>query len=153
MSRGRDVAVPELPPVEVVLRRIGKNRGNSQAIDLAHFVLALGRLWKERGGTVAGKPRHSDRHLNELLKQRGTIVKSLTPKLAGKTKLKPDDATALLRLFLSHWNYVSPSESSIQSDTYLDSGSGRAGFCRSSCKLAIFECRSIGVEIQSSEAF
>ena len=111
--------MPELPPVEAVLRRIGKNvRGNSQTIHLAHFVLALGRSWKERGGTVAGKLRHSDRHLNELLKQQGTIVKSLTPKLAGKTKLKPDDATALLRLFLSHWNYVGSSESGIQSEAY-----------------------------------
>jgi hypothetical protein len=111
--------VPELPPVEAVLRRIGKNaRANSRTVDLAHFVLALGRLWKERGGTVAGKLRHSDRHLNELLKQQGTIVRSLTPKLAGKTRLKRDDATALLRLFLSHWNYLSSSESGIQSETY-----------------------------------
>jgi hypothetical protein len=111
--------VPELSPVEAVLRRIGKNvRANSRSIDLAHFVLALGRLWKERGGTVAGKLRHSDRHLNELLKQQGTIVKSLTPKLAGKTRLKGDDATTLLRLFLSHWNYVSPGESGIQSEAY-----------------------------------
>jgi hypothetical protein len=111
--------VPELPAIEAVLRRIGKNaRGNSQSIDLAHFVLGLGRLWKERGGTVAGKLRHSDRHLNELLKQQGTMVKSLTPKLAGKTKLKPDDATALLRLFLSHWNYLGPSESGILSEAY-----------------------------------
>jgi hypothetical protein len=72
----------------------------------AQFVLAIGRSWKERGGTVAGKPRHSDRQLNELLKKQGTIVKSLTPKLAGRTKLKRGDASALLRLFLSHWDYV-----------------------------------------------
>jgi hypothetical protein len=74
------------------------------------FVLALSRAWKERGGTVAGKPRHSDRQLNELLRQQGTTVRSLTPKLAGKTKLKPDDVRALLRLFLSHWEYVGNSD-------------------------------------------
>jgi hypothetical protein len=120
LSRGREsVALSESPGVEAVLRRIGKSvRTNPRAVDLTSFVLALGRLWKERGGTVAGKLRHSDRHLNELLKQQGTIVKSLTPKLAGKTKLKRDDASALLRLFLSHWNYVSSSESGIQSEAY-----------------------------------
>ena len=76
----------------------------------AQFVLALHRSWKERGGTVAGKARHSDRQLNELLVKQGSVVRSLTPKLAGKTRLKPHDARALLRLFLSHWDYVGNSE-------------------------------------------
>jgi len=34
----------------------------------------------------------------------------LTPKLAGKTRLKSPDARALLRLFLSHWDYVGDSD-------------------------------------------
>jgi hypothetical protein len=76
------------------------------ASDPMGFVVALGRAWKERGGRVDGKRRHSDRRLVELLKKQGAVVRSLTPKLAGKTKLKPDDARALIRLFLSHWDYV-----------------------------------------------
>jgi hypothetical protein len=79
---------------------------SNPASDPAQFVLALHRSWKERGGTVAGKSRHSDRQLNELLVKQGSVVRSLTPKLAGKTRLKPHDARALLRLFLSHWDYV-----------------------------------------------
>jgi hypothetical protein len=79
---------------------------SNPAVDPAQFVLALHRSWKEKGGMVAGKSRHSDRQLNELLVKQGTVVRSLTPKLAGKTRLKPHDARALLRLFLSHWEYV-----------------------------------------------
>ena len=83
---------------------------SSPAPDPAQFVLALHRSWKERGGTVAGKSRHSDRQLNELLVKQGSVVRSLTPKLAGKTRLKSHDARALLRLFLSHWDYVGDSD-------------------------------------------
>jgi hypothetical protein len=83
---------------------------SNPAADPAQFVLALHRSWKERGGTVAGKSRHSDRQLNELLIKQGSVVRSLTPKLAGKTRLKPHDARALLRLFLSHWDYVGNSD-------------------------------------------
>jgi hypothetical protein len=70
------------------------------------FVRDLAHRWKERGGTVAGKSRHSDRYLDDLLRLHGTPIKSLTPKLAGRTNLKPADAGVLLRLFLSHWEYV-----------------------------------------------
>jgi hypothetical protein len=72
----------------------------------AQFVLDLAQRWKERGGTVAGKPRHSDRYLDDLLRALGTPIKSLTPKLVGRTHLKPADAGMLVRLFLSHWDYV-----------------------------------------------
>ena len=75
------------------------------------FVLDLARRWKERGGTVAGKPRHSDRYLDDLLRSRGTPIKSLTPKLAGRTNLRPADADILVRLFLSHWDYIGDSRS------------------------------------------
>jgi hypothetical protein len=83
---------------------------SNAAADPAEFVLVLHRSWKQRGGTVAGKSRHSDRQLNELLVKQGSVVRSLTPKLAGKTRLKPHDARALLRLFLSHWEYVGHSD-------------------------------------------
>jgi hypothetical protein len=79
---------------------------SSAADEPAQFVLDLARCWKERGGTVAGKPRHSDRYLDDLLRALGTPIKSLTPKLVGRTHLKPADAGVLLRLFLSHWDYV-----------------------------------------------
>jgi hypothetical protein len=78
----------------------------------AQFVLDLARAWKERGGTVAGKPRHSDRYLDDLLRGLGTPVRSLTPKLAGRTQLRPADAGVLVHLFLSHWDYTGDPNSS-----------------------------------------
>jgi len=72
----------------------------------ARFVLELAHCWKEKGSTLAGKPRHSDRYLDDLLRLRGTPVKSLVPKLAGRTHLKPSDASVLVGLFLSHWEYT-----------------------------------------------
>ncbi len=72
----------------------------------AQFVRDLAHRWKERGGLVAGKPRHSDRYLDDLLRTRGTPVRSLIPKLTGRTNLRPADADALVRVFLSHWRYV-----------------------------------------------
>jgi hypothetical protein len=70
------------------------------------FVINLAHRWKERGGLVAGKPRHSDRYLDDLLRGQGTPIKSLTPKLVGRTHIKPADADVLVRLFLSHWDYI-----------------------------------------------
>src|SRR5262249_36178773 len=54
----------------------------------------------------AGKPRHSDRYLDDLLRGLSTPVRSLTPKLAGRTHLRPADAGVLVHLFLSHWDYI-----------------------------------------------
>lgn len=79
---------------------------SSPADEPAQFVLDLAHRWKERGGIVAGKPRHSDRYLDDLLRALGTPIKSLTPKLVGRTHLRPADAGVLVRLFLSHWDYV-----------------------------------------------
>lgn len=67
------------------------------------FTISVHRLWKKAGGKLAGKPRHSDRFLYESLKAAGSDVRSLTPKLTGKTRIKAEDADALLRLFLSEW--------------------------------------------------
>jgi hypothetical protein len=75
------------------------------------FVLDLAQQWKEKGGQVAGKPRHSDRYLDELLRADGRPIRSLTSKLAGRTHLRPSDADALIRIFLSHWEYIGPSDS------------------------------------------
>jgi hypothetical protein len=69
------------------------------------FVRELARRWKENGGLLAGKHRHSDRYLDDLLRLQGTPIRSLTPKLVGRTNLKADDADVLVRLFLSHWSY------------------------------------------------
>src|SRR5262249_60766610 len=79
---------------------------SSAADEPAQFVLDLAHRWKERGGTVAGKPRHSDRYLDDLLRALGTPIKSLTPKLVGRTHLSPADAGVLVRLFLYHWEYI-----------------------------------------------
>jgi hypothetical protein len=72
----------------------------------AQFVMELAHQWKLRGGLVAGKPRHSDRYLDALLRRNGTPIRSLTPKLAGKTQIKPGDAEELVRLFLTLWDYA-----------------------------------------------
>jgi hypothetical protein len=61
------------------------------------------KSWKSAGGTLGGKPRHSDRFLTEQLKEQRAIVRSLTPKLAGHTRIKRKDAEILLRHFLTHW--------------------------------------------------
>jgi hypothetical protein len=70
------------------------------------FIRELAQRWKERGGFLSGKPRHSDRYLDDLLRWQGTPIRSLTPKLGGRTNLKATDADVLVRLFLSHWDYV-----------------------------------------------
>src|ERR1700719_3419228 len=70
------------------------------------LVRDLAQRWKEKGGFLAGKPRHSDRYLDDLLRWQGTPIRSLTPKLVGRTNLKAADADVLVRLFLSHWEYV-----------------------------------------------
>jgi hypothetical protein len=101
---------------EKILESLGKIRAQVTAPDPAdkptQFVLDLARAWKERGGTVAGKPRHSDRYLDDLLKRLGTPVRSLTPKLGGRTQLRAADAGALVQLFLSHWDYTGDPNSS-----------------------------------------
>jgi hypothetical protein len=71
----------------------------------AQFVMELAHQWKGRGGLVAGKPRHSDRYLDALLRRNGTPIRSLTPKLGGRTQIKAGDAEELVRLFLYHWEY------------------------------------------------
>lgn len=88
------------------LEIIARHVPTSPADAPAEFVRDLAHRWKERGGLVAGKPRHSDRYLDDLLRALGTPIRSLTPKLVGRTNLKPEDAGVLVRLFLSHWHYV-----------------------------------------------
>src|SRR5262249_55763926 len=67
---------------------------------------------RQSGARVAGKPRHSDRYLDDLLRGLGKPVKSLTPKLAGRTQLRAADAGVLVHLFLSHWDYSGDPNSS-----------------------------------------
>lgn len=67
------------------------------------FVRDLHKYWKDLGGSVAGKPRHSDRFLDERLKSSKTPVRSLTPKLVGKTRIKAEDAERLIRFILTNW--------------------------------------------------
>jgi hypothetical protein len=67
------------------------------------YVRDIHRAWKDGGGTLAGKPRHSDRYLDDRLKANKMAVKSLTPKLVGKTRIKADDAEKMLRVLLTTW--------------------------------------------------
>jgi hypothetical protein len=96
------------PPKNVLesLEIIAEYVRTSPADAPVEFVRDLAHRWKERGGLIAGKPRHSDRYLDDLLRGLGTPIKSLTPKLVGRTNLRPTDATVLVRLFLSHWDYI-----------------------------------------------
>ena len=70
------------------------------------FIRELYLKWRGKGGKVAGKPRHSVRHLGVLLDKQGTPVRSLQPKLSSgsTTNPRPEDADALTKLFLSHWD-------------------------------------------------
>jgi len=67
------------------------------------LILGVHRKWKEEGGLLSGKPRHSDRFLDDQLKLKNKPVRSLTPKLVGKTRLRAEDAEKLLGYFLTNW--------------------------------------------------
>ncbi len=122
------------PPMNVLesLERISEYVRTSPADAPAEFVRDLAHRWKERGGHIAGKPRHSDRYLDDLLRARGTPIKSLTPKLVGRTNLKPADADVLVRLFLSHWDYIGDPNSGEITERYAPmlSGAEIEGVCR-----------------------
>jgi hypothetical protein len=89
------------------VEQLGERIGVSPALQPAQFIRGLARQWKQFGGTTAaGKARHSDRYLDSLLRGQGTPIRSLIPKLGGRTNFKPADASILARFFLSHWQYV-----------------------------------------------
>jgi hypothetical protein len=67
------------------------------------FVRDVHRQWKENGGKLSGKIRHSDRFLEDQLRELKTPIKSLVPKLSGKTNIAPADAEVLLRYFFTNW--------------------------------------------------
>ncbi len=74
------------------------------------FVRDVHKQWRSEGGRAAGKPRHSDRFLDDKLKQAKTPIRSLTPKLTGKTRIKPRDGATLIRYFLTNWPETGPDE-------------------------------------------
>lgn len=76
---------------------------SSHGTDAQALLRNIHRTWKAAGGTVGGKPRHSDRFLTEQLKAQNTVVRSLTPKLAGSTRIKKQDAEILAAYFLFNW--------------------------------------------------
>ncbi len=93
--------------IEALLERIGETGKLPEpyAGDPGSLFLAIHHQWVENGGTVAGKRRHSIRTLEELLRAEGTPVASLRSKLNGETRLKDDDAGALLDVYFSRWNF------------------------------------------------
>ena len=91
-----------LESLEIIARSVSASPTDAPV----EFVRELAQRWKERGGHLSGKPRHSDRYLDDLLRWQSSLIRSLTPKLVGRTNLKPADADVLVRLFLSHWDYV-----------------------------------------------
>jgi hypothetical protein len=114
-------SAPSHKNVAESLEIMAKYVSTSPELSPAQFVVDLGRYWKKGGGRVAGKYRHSDRYLDELLRRNGNPIRSLTPKLLGKTHLKPRDAEVLVRTFLSHWTYNGdPHSGEISSDRSVD---------------------------------
>jgi hypothetical protein len=103
---GAPMSVVASPKILEAIEIIAKYVFASPSQAPAEFVRELAQSWKERGGFLSGKPRHSDRYLDDLLRWQRTPIRSLTPKLAGRTNLKAADADVLVRLFLSHWDYV-----------------------------------------------
>lgn len=67
------------------------------------FICDVHKRWRSGGGKVEGKPRHSDRYLDDRLKEAGSPVRSLTPKLNGRTRMKPKEGAVLIHFFLSQW--------------------------------------------------
>lgn len=86
----------------------------ASAGDPAQLVRILHRRWKAEGGKIAGKPRHSDRYLEDHLKMLGTPVKSLTPKLVGKTNIGSSDGAILIRFILYHWPQAGITEEEVE---------------------------------------
>ncbi len=87
--------------------------------DPARFVRDVHKRWKDEGGKVGGKPRHSDRFLENCLSEQRVPVRSLTPKLVGKTRIQPDDAEALMRVFLSKWPVLGANGGDIEYKPFL----------------------------------
>src|SRR5215468_9290859 len=85
------------PEVAEALEVIGKYVSASPTDAPVEFVRELAQRWKDKGGHLSGKPRHSDRYLDDLLRWERTPIKSLTPKLVGRTNLKAEDAEVLVR--------------------------------------------------------
>ncbi|MDH3661492.1 MAG: hypothetical protein OEU92_15930 [Alphaproteobacteria bacterium] len=90
-----------------MLQRIGETGSLPEpfAADPGRFFLAIHHRWVDNGGKLAGKPRNSIRNLADLLETKGTPVRSLRSKINGETRLKIDDAVALLDIYFSHWRF------------------------------------------------
>ncbi len=108
--------------LEGALKKIGErvHVGATIENDPMGFVRDVHRQWKEEGRKSSGKPRHSDRFLDTCLREQGTLVRSLTPKLVGKTNIQPKDAEALLKVFLSRWPVIGDSEAEIEYKPLLE---------------------------------
>lgn len=91
--------------IVAILRELGDGREPDPAlcVDPAATFRLLYDGWVRRGGYERGKPRHSVRQIKAWLGDHP--VRSLETKLAGKTRLPYEDASSLLRLFLTRWTY------------------------------------------------
>ena len=67
------------------------------------YIRDIHRQWRGIGGRVAGKPRHSERYLDDRLREANKAVRSLNPKLLGRTRMRPKDASNLVSLMLTFW--------------------------------------------------
>lgn len=104
LGLGRDIASDSL--FEVLLRDLLPREIWTDDLG-SRPRLALRNLfdyWVQRGGFERGKHRHSARQIRDWLGPEREI-RSLAPKLAGKTRLQRDDARNLLLLMLEKWNF------------------------------------------------
>lgn len=93
--------------IEVLLEQIGESGELPEPYDAnpGALFLAVHDCWVENGGNLSGKPRHSIQNLSNLLEANGTPVPSLRSKINGDTRLKIDEAVALLDHYFSHWSF------------------------------------------------
>ena len=101
--------VSDAGDIETLLQRIGETGAlpDAYAADPGSLFLSIHDQWVENGGKVGGKTRNSIRNLMDMLEAAGTPVPSLRSKLNGETRLKLEDAVALLDVYFSHWNITS----------------------------------------------
>ena len=88
----------------------------SQTVDISEFdedpevfVRNLHVRWKHNigdAGKYQGKWLHSDSYLLNILVDQNKEIKSLVPKLGGRTRIQPEDGRRFVEIFLKYWRYI-----------------------------------------------
>ena len=120
------------------------------------FLWEFYKAWVDNGGQDSGKNRNSIRRMRDHWLIGDQEVKSLHPKLTGKTRISKDDAKSLMMLFLGRWKFVG-----VKEGDWVLTPDGYAPFqCRDCKKLcealadAMYSAGSIGLvlPVRTSES-